>query len=96
MWAVMMVAMMVPTTAPITLMYAAVARKGRRLSTNRWPRSAWAIPARVAAPHLHGHGRQQPRSGCSGLPDEGSEAPSSGRAADRDLSPPITPFKNAV
>src|SRR6185312_14910831 len=27
MWAVMMVAMMVPTTAPMTLMYAAVARK---------------------------------------------------------------------
>jgi len=33
MWAIMMIGMMVPTTAPMTLLYAAVARKAARQST---------------------------------------------------------------
>jgi predicted metal-binding membrane protein len=56
MWAVMMVAMMVPTAAPMTLMYAAVARKAATLHNSVAPTfvfvtgylSMWAIFSLVA------------------------------------------------
>ena len=41
MWAVMMVGMMVPTAAPITLIYAAVARKAARSGTPVAPTAAF-------------------------------------------------------
>ena len=37
MWAVMMVAMMAPSAAPMTLVYAAVARKAAREGCSCWP-----------------------------------------------------------
>ncbi len=45
MWAVMMVGMMAPSAAPMILMYARVARHGKRLQASRSPRPVGSPPA---------------------------------------------------